>query len=348
MTLTRPIVIGLDGFVLTTQEIQWLSELKPYGVILFSRNIDTPTQVKALTAQIRAILGADTAVLIDQEGGRVQRLKPPYWPDLPSALSIGKLWRRHQFHGLEAANLLGQIIGDQLAELGITHTCGPVLDLFDPAADPVIGDRAFGETPAEVIPLATAFLDGLSRTGVTGILKHIPGMGRVTSDTHHGVAIIDTPVEVLQDTDWVPFRAISGTRWAMTAHVVISAWDSEPVTTSATSIGAIRDQFNDPLIISDCLTMAAIEGSIETRVENTLNAGVDLALFSNGSDEERYRAVLAAGEPRMVREPLECLQPLSSKTRAHQIEKLQARMGTQTKTADPTWDRPSGADDLTG
>ena len=341
MTLTRPIVIGLDGTVLTQQEVQWLPELKPYGVILFSRNIDTPNQVRALTAQVREHLGEDTAILIDQEGGRVQRLKSPHWPALPSALSIGKLWRRHQFHGLEAANLLGQIIGDQLADLGITHTCSPVVDLFDPAADPVIGDRAFGETPAEVVPLATAFLDGLSRTGVMGILKHVPGMGRVTKDTHYGLATIDTPVEVLEQTDWVPFRAISGTRWMMTAHVVLSAWDDQPVTTSTASINAIREHFNDPMIISDCLTMAAIEGSIEARIENTLNAGVDLALFSNGSNEERHRAVLAAGEPRMVRESLESLQPLSSEARTHQIAKLQARMGTQTKTADPTWDRPS-------
>ncbi len=341
MTLTRPIVIGLDGTVLTQQEVQWLPELKPYGVILFSRNIDTPNQVRALTAQVREHLGEDTAILIDQEGGRVQRLKSPHWPALPSALSIGKLWRRHQFHGLEAANLLGQIIGDQLADLGITHTCSPVVDLFDPAADPVIGDRAFGETPAEVVPLATAFLDGLSRTGVMGILKHVPGMGRVTKDTHYGLATIDTPVDVLEQTDWVPFRAISGTRWMMTAHVVLSAWDDQPVTTSTASINAIREHFNDPLIISDCLTMAAIEGSIEARVENTLNAGVDLALFSNGSNEERNRAVLAAGEPRMVRDSLESLQPLSSEARAHQIAKLQARMGIQTKTADPTWDRPS-------
>ncbi len=341
MTLTRPIVIGLDGTVLTQQEVQWLPELKPYGVILFSRNIDTPNQVRALTTQVREHLGEDTAILIDQEGGRVQRLKSPHWPALPSALSIGKLWRRHQFHGLEAANLLGQIIGDQLADLGITHTCSPVVDLFDPAADPVIGDRAFGETPAEVVPLATAFLDGLSRTGVMGILKHVPGMGRVTTDTHYGLATIDTPVDVLEQTDWVPFRAISGTRWMMTAHVVLSAWDDQPVTTSTASINAIREHFNDPMIISDCLTMAAIEGSIEARVENTLNAGVDLALFSNGSNEERNRAVLAAGEPRMVRDSLESLQPLSAEARAHQIAKLQARMGTQTKTADPTWDRPS-------
>ena len=341
MTLTRPIVIGLDGTVLTQQEVQWLPELKPYGVILFSRNIDTPNQVRALTAQVREHLGEDTAILIDQEGGRVQRLKSPHWPALPSALSIGKLWRRHQFHGLEAANLLGQIIGDQLADLGITHTCSPVVDLFDPAADPVIGDRAFGETPAEVVPLATAFLDGLSRTGVMGILKHVPGMGRVTKDTHYGLATIDTPVDVLEQTDWVPFRAISGTRWMMTAHVVLSAWDDQPVTTSTASINAIREHFNDPMIISDCLTMAAIKGSIEARIENTLNAGVDLALFSNGSNEERNRAVLAAGEPRMVRDSLESLQPLSSEARAHQIAKLQARMGIQTKTADPTWDRPS-------
>lgn len=344
MTLTRPIVIGLDGPVLTAEEQQWLGELQPYGVILFSRNIETPTQVKALTAQIREMLGADAAILIDQEGGRVQRLKAPHWPDLPSALSIGKLWRRHQFHGLEAANLLGQIIGDQLADLGITHTCAPVVDLFDPKANPVIGDRAFGETPAEVIPLATAFLDGLRRTGVTGILKHIPGMGRVTQDTHHELATIQTPIETLEHTDWIPFCVISGTHWMMTAHVVISAWDDQPVTTSARSIMAIRDRVTDPLIISDCLTMAAIEGSIETRIQKTLDAGVDLALFSNGSHTARYHAVLAAGEPRVVREPLESLRPLSPANRAHQIEKLRAHLGTQTKTADPTWDQPSRSD----
>lgn len=341
MTLVRPIVIGLDGLVITDSEAQWLGELIPYGVILFSRNIDTPVQVKALTAHIREILGPDTAILIDQEGGRVQRLKPPHWPELPSALSIGTLWRRHQFYGLEAANLLGQIVGDQLADLGLTHTCAPVIDLFNKAADPVIGDRSFGETPAEVIPLATAFLDGLSRTGVTGILKHIPGMGRVTSDTHHSLPVIDTPIEILEQTDWVPFRAISGTRWAMTAHVVISAWDTQPVTTSALSIDAIRRHFNDPFIVSDCLTMDAIEGSIETRIRKTLDAGVDLALFSNGTDEERHRAVLASGEPHLVRESTESLKPLTPKTRAHQIAKLKNRMGSQTKTADPTWDQPS-------
>ena len=334
-------ILDAEGLRLTSEEKRFFAEANPFGFILFARNIDTPDQVRALCDELRAAVGREAPITIDQEGGRVQRLKSPHWPALPSALSIGKLWRRHQFHGLEAANLLGQIIGDQLADLGITHTCSPVVDLFDPAADPVIGDRAFGETPAEVIPLATAFLDGLSRTGVIGILKHVPGMGRVTKDTHYGLATIDTPVDVLEQTDWVPFRAISGTRWMMTAHVVLSAWDDQPVTTSTASIDAIREHFNDPMIISDCLTMAAIKGSIEARIENTLNAGVDLALFSNGSNEERNRAVLAAGEPRIVRDSLESLQPLSCEARSHQIAKLQARMGTQTKTADPTWDRPS-------
>lgn len=341
MSLVRPIVIGLDGPVITSTERQWLKELMPYGVILFSRNIESPEQVNTLTATVRELIGDDAAILIDQEGGRVQRLRPPHWPELPAPLSIGKLWRRHQFHGLECANLLGQIIGDQLASLGITHACAPVVDLFHATADPVIGDRAWGETPAEVIPLATAFLDGLNRCGVAGILKHIPGMGRVNTDSHHALPVIDTPLDTLKQTDWVPFKAISGTRWAMTGHVVIPELDENPVTTSESAIQEIRAYFDDPLILSDCLTMQAITGSVPERIQATLEAGVDLALFSNGSDDERYSAVVAAGERRLAREPMEPLTPMPKATRAHQLKKLNERLGAQTKTADPTWDRPS-------
>ena len=338
MNLYRPIIIGIAGSALTESEQSWLIELKPYGVILFSRNIDNPSQLKALCRSLRQILGDDVMIVIDQEGGRVQRLKQPGWPQLPAALDIGKLWRKHQFKGLEAANSLGQVIGSQLAIAGISHVAAPVLDLSIEGADAVIGDRAFGTTPAEVIPLATAFIDGLTRSGVTPIVKHIPGMGRVDIDSHQSLPVVKTPVSILEQSDWIPFQVVSGTRWAMTAHIVIPEWDQEPITTSERAISHIRSLFGDRMIVSDCLTMGAMTGAIEERIQQTLDAGVDLALFSNGSDEERRRAVEASGDPRVIREePIE-LKTLPSSTLEMLLQKLRA-VPTPIQSADPTWDR---------
>ena len=340
MNLYRPIVVGLSGQTLSASEVLWLHDLGPYGVILFSRNIENQTQLKALCASIREVLGNDVVIIVDQEGGRVQRLKDPNWPVLPSPLDIGKYWRRHQFAGLEAANSLGQVIGSQLAEVGITHAAAPVLDLHIKGADPVIGDRSFGTTPAEVIPLATAFIDGLSRCGVSAIVKHIPGMGRVQSDSHDELPVIPTSITELSQSDWIPFQVISGTRWAMTAHIVIPEWDTLPITTSKKAMQHIRETFGDWLIISDCLTMGAITGTISERVQNTLDAGVDLALFANGSDEERRIAVEASGEPRVSRDDPTPLNPLSNSEVQRLFMKLRGMTRIQDKI-DPTWDRLS-------
>lgn len=339
MNLYRPIIIGLSGTELSSSEVSWLSELRPYGVILFSRNVEDRSQLKTLCVSIREVLGDDVVIVVDQEGGRVQRLKSPNWPQLPSALEIGKLWRRHQFSGLEAANSLGQVIGSQLAEVGITHVAAPVLDLNFKDADQVIGDRSFGSTPAEVIPLATAFIDGLSRCGVTAIVKHIPGMGRVESDSHDSLPVIQTPIETLTQSDWIPFQVVSGTRWAMTAHVVIPEWDSWPITTSETAMTHIRNTFGDWLIVSDCLTMGAISGTISEKIRNTLDAGVDLALFSNGSEEERRAAVEASGEPRLNREEPTTLNNLPEPVVQKLLSKLD-RVTERDRVVDPTWDRP--------
>ena len=338
MNLYRPIIIGIAGYALTESEQSWLTELKPYGVILFSRNIDNSTQLKALCASLRQILGDDVVIVIDQEGGRVQRLKQPNWPQLPAALDIGKLWRKHQFKGLEAANSLGQVIGSQLASVGISHVAAPVLDLSIDGADPVIGDRAFGTTPAEVIPLATAFIDGVTRSGITPIVKHIPGMGRADMDSHQSLPILKIPVAVLEQSDWIPFQVVSGTRWAMTAHIVIPEWDHQPITTSARAMSHIRSLFGDRIIVSDCLTMGAITGAIEDRIQRTLDAGVDLALFSNGSDEDRRRAVEASGEPRVIREEPFELKALPVSTIETLVQKLK-KVPTPIQAADPTWDR---------
>ena len=340
MNLFRPIIIGIHGVTLTESEKIWLPELRVYGVILFSRNVESPSQLRQLCDSIRDSLGDDVVIMIDQEGGRVQRLKDPHWPRLPSALQIGKLWRRHQFKGLEAANSLGQVIGSQLAEVGITHVAAPVLDLLIDGADPIIGDRSFGTTPAEVIPLATAFIDGLHRCGITAIVKHIPGMGRVDRDSHDSLPVISTPISALKESDWVPFRLVTGTHWAMTAHVVIPEWDKKPITQSEEGIRRIREMFGDRMIVSDCLTMGAIEGSIEERVRETLDAGVNLALFSNGSDNDRRRAVSASGEPRVTREYPLTLRHLPTMILQQLLEKL-AKVDSDQRLPDPTWDLPN-------
>mgnify|MGYP001158600280 FL=1 len=339
MILFRPIIIGIDSVTLTESEKTWLPELRPYGVILFSRNVNSSSQLRQLCDSIRESLGDDVVIMIDQEGGRVQRLKDPHWPRLPSALQIGKLWRRHQFKGLEAANSLGQVIGSQLAEVGITHVAAPVLDLLIDGADPIIGDRSFGTTPAEVIPLATAFIDGLHRCGITAIVKHIPGMGRVDRDSHDSLPVISTPISALKESDWVPFRLVTGTHWAMTAHVVIPEWDKKPITQSEEGIRRIREIFGDRMIVSDCLTMGAIEGSIEERVRETLDAGVNLALFSNGSDNDRRRAVSASGEPRVTREYPLTLRHLPTMILQQLLKKL-AKVDSDQRLPDPTWDLP--------
>ena len=341
MNLYRPIIIGLYSITLTALERHWLRELSPYGVILFSRNVQTPEQLRELCASIRDHIGEDAVILIDQEGGRVQRLQSPFWCALPSALQIGRLWRKNRFKGLEAANSLGQIIGSQLAKSGITHTAAPVLDLHITGASQVIGDRSFGSTPAEIIPLATAFIDGLDRTGVTAIVKHIPGMGRAQSDSHVSLPVIDTPTKLLKQTDWLPFQKLKGKRWAMTTHAVIADWDHLPVTVSEKSIQSIHTILGDWSLISDCLTMDAISGSISERVQKTLTAGVDIALFSNGSNDERRLAVESAGPKSIARDERKFLQAIPENQHDRAVRKLSQIINENRSISDPTWDRQS-------
>ena len=303
--------------------------------------MQTPEQLRELCASIRNYIGEDAVILIDQEGGRVQRLRSAFWHTLPSALQIGKLWRKNRFKGLEAAHSLGQIIGSQLAESGITHTAAPVLDLHITGASQVIGDRSFGSTPAEIIPLATAFIDGLDRTGVTAIVKHIPGMGRAQSDSHVSLPVIDTPTQLLKQTDWLPFQKLKGTCWAMTTHAVIADWDHLPVTISEKSIQSIRKILGDWSLISDCLTMDAISGSINERVQKTLAAGVDIALFSNGSDDERQLAVESAGPKSVARAERKFLRAMPGKQHDHAVGKLSKLINENRLASDPTWDQES-------
>jgi len=224
----RAFITGLSGRAITADERAFLHAMAPWGLILFRRNIDNPEQVEALIADFRESVGrADAPVLIDQEGGRVQRLGPPRWPAYPAGAAYGRLYDRDPALGLAAARLGGLLIAADLAALGITVDCLPVADLPVPGSDAVIGDRAYGETPAKVAALAGAAAAGLGEGGVLPVLKHLPGHGRATADSHLRLPVVATDRATLESTDFAAFRPLRGLPMGMTAHVVFTSLDRE-------------------------------------------------------------------------------------------------------------------------
>jgi beta-N-acetylhexosaminidase len=235
-------------------------------------------------------------VLIDQEGGRVARLKPPYWPAYPPARAIAALGGSR---AEEAARLGARLIADDLAALGITVDCMPVLDLPQAGADPVIGDRAYGEAPAQVAALGAAVCDGLLAGGVLPVVKHIPGHGRAAVDSHHALPRVEAPLARLAAHDFAPFRALAAMPWAMTAHILYTAIDADhPATLSARLIGeVIRAKIGfDGVLLSDDLSMASLPGGMSERARGALAAGCDLVLHCNG-DLSEMRAVAESAAP---------------------------------------------------
>ncbi|WP_298245627.1 beta-N-acetylhexosaminidase [uncultured Bradyrhizobium sp.] len=294
---TRAFITGVTGTELTAAEREFIREQRPWGFILFKRNVATPAQVAALVAELRNAAGApDAPVLIDQEGGRVQRLGPPHWPVYPPGAVFSTLYDTDSALGITAARLSARLIAADLADLGITVDCLPLADVPVPGADAVIGNRAYGTEPAKVAAIARAVTEGLEQGGVLPILKHIPGHGRATADTHFKLPTVDTPRDELERTDFAAFKPLSDLPMAMTAHVVFSAVDpAHPATTSATMIadvirGAIGFQ---GLLMSDDVSMNALSGNIAERTRAIFAAGCDVALHCNGNIEE-MRAV--AGE----------------------------------------------------
>lgn len=284
------VIFGCAGHRLTADERAFFQATNPLGFILFQRNVEEPDQVKALVADLRAAVKRnDAPVLIDQEGGRVARLKPPHWPEYPAAKAYAHLYARNAKDGLDAAWLGGRLIAADLAELGITVDCAPVLDVPQPGADPIIGDRAFGLEAQTIIPLAKAFLDGLMAGGVAGVIKHIPGHGRALVDSHKDLPCVDAPLDALQAVDFPPFKALHMAPWAMTAHVVYDALDpSAPATQSKTVIeDTIRRAIGfRGVLVSDDLSMKALSGGFAERARVSLEAGCDLALHCNGDMAE--------------------------------------------------------------
>jgi beta-N-acetylhexosaminidase len=293
---TRAFITGISGLHLTSEERDFLRAEQPWGFILFKRNIETPAQVAGLVKEMRAAVGRlDAPVLIDQEGGRVQRLGSPHWPVYPPGAVFGTLYDIEPALGLEAARLSSRLIAADLTELGITVDCLPLADVPVPDADAVIGNRAYGTEPGKVAAIARAVTDGLEQGGVLPVLKHIPGHGRATADTHFKLPVVDTSIGELERIDFAAFRPLADLAMAMTAHVVFSALDPEqPATTSATIITqVIRGSIGfQGLLMSDDVSMNALAGSIAERTRAIVTAGCDMVLHCNGKLDE-MRAVAA-------------------------------------------------------
>ncbi|MET4230047.1 beta-N-acetylhexosaminidase [Bradyrhizobium sp. I1.8.5] len=287
---TRAFITGVSGTELTAVEREFIRAERPWGFILFKRNVEAPAQVAALVEELRAAAGAaDAPVLIDQEGGRVQRLGPPHWPVYPPGAIFSTLYDADSALGLTAARLSARLIASDLADLGITVDCLPLADVPVPGADAVIGNRAYGTEPGKVAAIARAVTEGLEQGGVLPVLKHIPGHGRATADTHFKLPTVDAPRDELDRTDFAAFKPLADLPMAMTAHVVFSAVDpAHPATTSATMItqvirGVIGFQ---GLLMSDDVSMNALSGNIAERTRAIFAAGCDMALHCNGNIEE--------------------------------------------------------------
>ncbi|WP_315711704.1 MULTISPECIES: beta-N-acetylhexosaminidase [unclassified Bradyrhizobium] len=286
----RAFITGISGPDLTDAERAFIGESRPWGFILFKRNVQSPAQVTALVEELRACVGrADAPVLIDQEGGRVQRLGPPHWPAYPAGVVFDRLYDLDSAAGRRAAWLSARLIAADLVALGITVDCLPLADVPVAGADAVIGDRAYGTTPEKVAAIARAVTEGLEQGGVLPVLKHIPGHGRATADTHFRLPTVDAPEAELDATDFAAFRLLADLPMAMTAHVVFSAIDAaHPATTSATMIErVIRKRIGfQGLLMSDDVSMNALAGSIAERTRAIVAAGCDMVLHCNGKLDE--------------------------------------------------------------
>jgi len=283
--VSKAVIFGCAGPTLSAAERDFFAAERPWGFILFRRNIETPDQVRTLVQAMRdAIDDPEAPVLIDQEGGRVQRLGPPHWPKYPTGRAYADYAANDPLTGQALARLGGRLMAADLKALGINVDCVPVLDVPQPGAHDVIGDRAFGTGFESVARLGRAMAEGLLAGGVLPVIKHIPGHGRATSDSHMALPVVDVPIEDLAAVDFPPFEALSDMPMAMTAHVVYRAIDRRrPATTSRAVIRTIRDQLGfSGLIMTDALEMHALQGSLTERAQRSLRAGCDLVLHCSG------------------------------------------------------------------
>ncbi len=330
------VIFGCAGLGLSDFERRFFRDANPVGYILFARNIDTPDQVRALVGELRDCAGgADALILIDQEGGRVARLRPPHWRAVPPAGVFGHLAEHDPALAVRAAGLNSRLIADDLSALGINVDCLPVLDLRVEGAHDIVGDRAYGTTVESVQILGRAACEGLLDGGVLPVIKHVPGHGRAMADSHLELPVVDTGRLMLEQQDFAPFQALSDMPLAMTAHILYTSLDADlPATLSPSVIGEIvRGHIGfDGLLMTDDLSMKALGGRVGARAADSLSAGCDVALHCNGDAEEMREVASAvsalddAGSKRLAR-AFAMLHPPQPFDRAAALAELAAMLG---------------------
>ncbi len=285
---SKPVIYGLSGSTLTDEEKYFFAENAALGFILFARNIENKSQLKNLTNSLRELMQGEVLILIDQEGGRVARLKPPEWKGYPPGQYFADLYQQNPAQAEEELFKNFQEIAQDLVEMGINVDCAPVLDILSATTHQVIGDRAYGTTPAQVAALGQKVCEGLLSKNVYPIIKHIPGHGRGISDSHLELPIVDASLEELRASDFIPFQKLREQKFAMTAHILYTAIDKENcATTSKTAIQLIREEIGfKNILMSDDISMKALQGSFAEKTSSILEAGCDIVLHCNGNMQE--------------------------------------------------------------
>ena len=295
----KAVIFGFEGFALTPSERDFFRDADPAGYIIFKRNCDTPVQLLALTDNLRELSGReDVPILIDQEGGRVARMKPPEWPAFPAAEAFANLYQAAPSSAIEAVRSNARALALMLKSVGVNVDCLPVLDVRQPGASDIIGDRALGAEPMQVAALGRATLDGLASAGVVGVVKHIPGHGRALVDSHHELPVVSASEDDLE-VDLEPFERLKQAPMAMVAHLLYTAWDAErPASQSPFVIEEIiRKRIGfDGLLMSDDTNMQALSGSEGERAAACIAAGCDVALPCNGVLSDNIEVAEAVGD----------------------------------------------------
>jgi beta-N-acetylhexosaminidase len=282
------VIFGLSGTEISEEERSFFTRTLPLGFILFARNIDNPTQVKKLVSDLKSIVGWECPILIDQEGGRVARLKPPHWRNSPAMSGFAKIAEKDTEKAEEGVYLNYRLIGQELHELGINVDCAPVCDILFDGAHDIVGDRSFGRDVDIISRLSRRTADGLIDSGVLPIIKHIPGHGRAKSDSHKELPVVNSSLDELLENDFQVFKNLNDMPWAMTAHILYTAIDDQkPATLSKRVIAIIRNNIGfNGVLISDDLSMEALKGSFASRTRDSIAAGCDVVLHCNGKMEE--------------------------------------------------------------
>ncbi|MFS2149695.1 beta-N-acetylhexosaminidase [Rhizobium sp. Rhizsp42] len=294
MTESKAMILGCSGLSLTPEEKAFYAGERPWGFILFGRNISEPQQISDLVAEMRESVGWQAPVLIDQEGGRVQRIRPPILPHYPSGQQLGDLYREDPEKGKRAAWLMSRLHAFDLSKFGINVDCLPVLDVPVEGSSNVIGNRAYGMDPKTVTDMGNAASEGLKAGGVLSVMKHMPGHGRGFADSHHELPVVRVSREELEAHDFPPFIAMKDELMAMTCHLVFTAIDPEnPATTSRKVIdGIIREHIGfKGLLLSDDSSMNALSGTLGERAANIIAGGCDIVLHCNGHMDEMLEVV---------------------------------------------------------